>query len=258
MIKEALEYFARKVSAAETPQEAPGVALRNASLLFHQGELQRIVHDAPAKAHDVRDLDSLATLVNGPGDDIQPLRPHASVWHAGDVVVAVFDDRDGTHRDDRATWRLVPSRKFFALTVQAASPRAHKAFIQFLVENLRDELEASAPGLLGTLRKLKFASSRSADSGVQHGRASYGLAVEAEVTGAAEPLPETVVIRVRRWADLEYVTPVECLLILDPEEETLALRPLADELQEAENVAHRWLHDRITGEVDCPVYYGTP
>ena len=74
----------------------------------------------------------------------------------------------------------------------------------------------------------------------------------------AEPLPETVILRVKRWADLDHVIEVECLLRLDPVGGKLALKPLADELQEAENKAHDWLHERLTDAVECPVYYGSP
>lgn len=74
------------------------------------------------------------------------------MWHFGNEVVAILDDGDDSFRDDRATWALNGSKKFAVLTSSAANPRDHKPFVEFLVENFRDELESSHPGLLGTVR----------------------------------------------------------------------------------------------------------
>lgn len=46
--------------------------------------------------------------------------------------------------------------------------------------------------------------------------------------------------------------------MLDTDERKLSLRPLADQLEQAENGAQVWLADRLTEAVKCPVYYGTP
>lgn len=256
MLKEALEHLESQAKRAASPQSV-SASLRNATLVVINGETKRIEHEPQPRRHKVASLDSFATLLNGPGDGDGTARINASVWHFGDMVVAIFDDSDASFRDDRAEWKLNGSRKFSVLTSNAEQPRPHTAFVDFLVENFRDELEESHPGLLGVIRKLRFTNNSEGNSSVQHGRQSMGKSVEAAITGS-EPLPETVILNVKRWADLEHVIAVECLLKLDPLEGKLAPKPLADELQEAENKAQAWLHEQISQEVECPVYYGSP
>lgn len=226
-----------------------GTGLRNKSFTHNNGVLERYDHDAPARQHKVRDIETLATIVEG--------RENASVWHADNTVVALLDDRDDCHRDDRISWSLTPSSKFTALVQQAQQPRAHADFVRWLVQNLRDEFDAAAPGLLGTIRNLKFRNSDEQSGNVQQGRESMGRQIEAEISGATD-LPETVLIKVRRWASLDYVAAVECLLVLDTTERKLSLRPLADQLEQAENGAQEWLDEQLTALVKCPVHYGTP
>lgn len=261
MLKDAIELLTKTAIAAVEPIELESLATRNRTVAWVNGQRTEVVHDVPCREHMICDLASLATLVNGPvsqaDGELCAGRPHASVWHKGDKVVIVFDDSDESYRDDGAEWTLNPSKKFMSLIADAPKARNQAAFIEFLVENLRDELEASRPGLLGNLRNLRFKNNSEGTGNIQHNRASLGRQVEAEISGAIE-LPETLILNVRRWADMEYIVAVECYLKLDPLQETLALRPLADELQEAENKAQEWLHERITQEIECPVYYGTP
>lgn len=227
----------------------PGVDLRNRFLICHNGMLVEQAADPPARCHKVRNLETLSTLVDG--------RASASIWHADNTVVALLDDSDAGHRDDQVTWNLSASEKFKALVEQARQPRVHADFVRWLVQNLRDEFDAAAPGLLGTIRNLKFRSADEQTGNIQQGRESMGRQIEAEITGASE-LPETVIVKVRRWASLDYVAAVECLLVLDTTERKLSLRPLADQLERAENDAQDWLHAQLTAEVQCPIYYGSP
>lgn len=261
MLKEALEFLKEQSNDASKPTRLDSVSLRNATMYKIGHTTQRIENDPAARRHKVANLDSLATLINGPsaGNDAagNPLRSRASVWHYGNEVIAILDDGDDSFRDDRAEWKLNASKKFESLTSSAATWRDQKSFVEFLVEYLRDEVDAAMPGLLANLRKLRFTNNSEGTGDVQHGRASMGKSVEMAVSGA-EPLPETVILRVKRWADLDHVIEVECLLRLDPVGGKLALKPLADELQEAENKAHDWLHGQLTDAVECPVYYGSP
>lgn len=248
-IDDALELIQTTAVKAAGASILSGTGLRNRSFTHNNGVLETYDHDAPPRQHSARNLDTLATLVEG--------RENASVWHADNLVVAVLDDRDDGHRDDRVTWKLTPSAKFQAIVQEARQPRAHADFVRWLVQNLRDEFDAAAPGLLGTIRNLKFRSADEQTGSVQQGRESMGRQIEAEITGATD-LPETVLIKVPRWASLDYVATVECLLVLDTAERKLSLRPLADQLERAENDAQDWLHDQLTAEVKCPVYYGAP
>jgi hypothetical protein len=246
---------------ANTITPISGVTLRNGRKKFmHKGEIIDLADDAPALKVVFADLDSLAAFIDGKEDgegELQPTFPDASVWHKDDNVTAILNDAPKSFRDDRATWPLRKSKKFAVLVSEAAKPKSHKLFIAFLVTNLRDEFEKGAPGLLGKLRNLKMMTATAQEGNIQHGRESMGKSLEAEVIGAAD-LPETVIIPVARWADLDHVAEVECLLELDPVQGTLALTPLADQLERAENLAQAWLHGRLTDELSCPVYYGTP
>lgn len=225
---------------------------RNGKVFSHGGSLVTIDNDTPPRRHTVHDLDSLSASI---GEDAAK----ATVWHCGNSVVAVLDDSPASYRDDTVTWPLVPSAKFTALTAKASVPRGHVEFVRFLVENLRDELEAAAPGLLGTIRNLKFRSADEQTGKIDHGRESMGRAIESEITGAGE-LPETVTINVTRWATLgiEYVVSVECLLVLDVTERKLSLRPLADQLEQAENGAQKWLNGILSDALSSTVVYGSP
>lgn len=229
-----------------------GVSLRNAKLIHHDGKLVEHKEGIPARSHGACDLESFASIVGDYGK-----KEEATVWHRDNLITAVLDAGADSYRDDRVTWSLSASEKFKALTGDAPRPRQHADFVRFLVQNLRDEINASAPGLLGTIRSLKFRTADEQAGDVKQGRESMGRSIEAEVTGATD-LPETFVVKVRRWASLEYVVAVECLLVLDVQERKLSIRPLADQLEQAENGAQGWLHEQLTAAVECPVYFGTP
>lgn len=249
MIKEAIELIQNTAVKATSAAVVEGLDLRNRAIVDFMGQLVEQPFDPPARNHTAHDLDTLSTLVDG--------RESASIWHAGNTVTALLNDADESFRDDRVTWNLTPSQKFTALTREAQHPRIHAEFVRWIVQNLRDEFDAAAPGLLGTIRNLKFRSADEQAGNVQQGRETMSRQIEAEITGAKE-LPETVLINVRRWASLDYVASVECLLVLDTVERKLSLKPLADQLERAENGAQEWLGSQLTAAVKCPVHYGTP
>lgn len=78
-----------------------------------------------------------------------------------------------------------------------ARQHSHAEFVRWLVQNLRDEFDAAAPGLLGTIRNLKFLTADAQTGNIQQGRESMGRTIDKEITGAKD-LPETVTINVRR------------------------------------------------------------
>lgn len=251
-LAEAVSLIQNTAVEAKAAEVVHGVELRNSVLIHHNGELSERKKGIPARVHSASNLESFAAIVVDYGD-----KEDATVWHKDNLVVAVLNTGDASYRDDTVRWSLTASEKFKALTQDAPRPKSHAEFVRFLVQSLRDELDASAPGLLGTIRNLKFRSADEQTGDIKQGRESMGRSIEAEITGATE-LPETIIVKVRRWASLEYVAAIECLLVLDVQERKLSIRPLADQLEQAENGAQGWLHEQLTAAVECPVYFGTP
>lgn len=268
-IAEAIEKIGElAVDAAKqnmTPAKVAGPFLRNATLMQYGEKIERVEHDPLPKCVVVRDLDSLATVVAGStaahGEDgavtATESRVHAAIYHNDDQVIAIFDDRDASFRDDKAIWNLTPSEKFRCLSGEAAAPRAQPEFVRWLVLNLRDECRRDCPAFLERVRNIKFRTADDQSGVVQTGRQSMGREIELKLVDAQD-MPETIIFNVKRWADLDHVIPFEVYLDIDLQKRTLALLPLADQLAEAERAAHKWLGDAITAEVACPVYYGKP
>lgn len=219
---------------------------RHYSQFVINGEVKQFTHEPPAEKYTACDIETLASFTED----------NSIVWHCDNTVIAVVE-ATSNYRDDRVTMELRQSEKWRSLLTDAHKPRMHQEFIRWLVRNLRDELEASAPGLLGIIRNLKFRSLDQGESDVQHGKESMGRSVAREISGA-EALPETVTIKLRRWAKLEIFVEVECLLVLDTDERKLALQPLADATEQAEHDAQGQLHELIASAVECPVAYGNP
>ncbi len=246
MLKELVDRLVGLGEAQAAPSEHSSGA-RNKRLFWADGKFETVTDDIRARTHEASDLDTLAAYTDA---------SNSAVWHCRCEVVAVLDDSPESYRDDTVKWSLNCSKKWSALA-NAATPRTHAEFVHFLVENLRDEIESGAPGLLGVIRNLRFRSVDESEGKVQQGRESMGRAIESEIAGAGD-LPETIVVMVRRWAVLDYLAPVECLLKLDTTNRKLSLVPLADEREQAELKAQEWLHELIAGAVECPVYHGRP
>lgn len=207
-------------------------------------EVLTIEREKPGRHHKANSLESITGYCS----------EQSVIWHAGDTVVLVVDDGQRLNQD-LITWSLAQSSKFGAVSGESAKPRDHKSFVAFIVKHLRDEFERDSPGLLGTLRSLKFATNDESEGNLQMGKESMGRNVQREVLGATE-LPETVTLQLRRWAELDIIVRVECLLVVDLEKRTLALDPLADSIVNANLKAHYKLGEMIREEVDCNVYHG--
>ena len=253
MLQEAIEHL---VDLGKETERADAImhGNRNKNRYFLHGGVVEVPHDVPARNHAVGNLESFAKCLT---DETNTVMPTATVWHYGNEVIGVMFDTNDNHRDDKVTWPLQQSEKFTVLTKGAQQPRDHAEFVRFIVQNLRDEFDASAPGLLATIRSLKMKSGDTQEGDIQQGRESMGRAIQQEIVGATD-LPETVIIKVKRWADLDYLADVECLLVLDVQARKLSLKPLADELTEAENHAQDWLHDELAAATEAPIFYGIP
>ena len=243
MIQEAIQYMADIVKESMKHEELQEGATQ--VVYSVGGRLETVEIEPGPRRHSVKNLQSLAGYAWG----------SSCIWHAGNSIELVIDDKD-RHRLDRVTWRLDKSAKFSCLENDAEKPRDHKSFVTFLVRYLRDEIDRDVPGLLGTIRELKFSTSDVEQGDVQHGKESMGRDIQREIAGASD-LPETITLNVKRWADLEIFVPVESMLVLDTESRRLSLVPLADSIVEANLTAHRELGAMISEEIECPVYHGS-
>lgn len=259
MLKEALEYLTNQVKRADKPVVVDGVSIRNKTMLTCAGITSTVPDDIPARDHTTLDLASFiqAVATYSAGGASSP-----SVWHNGDSIRAILDDSGTSHRDDSIMCTLTSGAKFDKLRESASKRRSHQDFVKFLVLNFRNELEGYHPGLLGAIRQINIKTLDTLDStarsGAGAGRESIGREVVRELVGSAE-LPETIKIKVRRWAELDYMTEVECLLVADLDDRVFCLEPLADELVMSELKAQDWLHaELLDSELECPVFYGSP
>lgn len=248
-LKDSLELIQETAVGASVRTEKPITlaTLRDRTIYFHDGKQFEIAAQ-PGIRHHVAGC--LQTIYDRHADN-------SAIWHNSNSVVLVLDDSDESDRADLIKLELTTSEKWCAATSDAKSARDQKAFIRFLKQNLRDEVNAALPGFLLSLEKVKFNRDASSEGAVQQGRESMGKIIKSEVTGTAD-FPETLVLQIRRWGELDFIGQIEFSLIIDTDNATFALVPLADTVKMAENAAHEWLNELIGEHVKCPVYFGKP
>ncbi len=243
MLQEALEFLVGIGVKSTKPETL--IEHSDKKIMLIDGEQVDVAKEKLLRMHNANNVES---FVGYEGEN-------SVIWHSGNRAFMIVDDEDEQRRDSVA-WNLKESSKFVSLATQAMKPREHKPFVKFVVKNLRDEFERDVPGLLGTIRNLKFATSDETEADIQHGRASMGRKIEQSVTGATE-LPETIALNVRRWAGLEIFVEIESLLAVDMDNRTLAIEPLSDSVAQAELDAHKQLGDLLRDNAKCNIYHGS-
>lgn len=233
------------------PQEPEHVYL----LANPDGGVERRRAEAAPRKHLAGSLGALADMAQGMGDTC------TAAWYNRHEVSVVLDDTD---RRDVVSLPLTlshPLRKLSSLEANRTLWWAQKDFINLLRIDLAGCLGA-AGNLLAVVRQLKFRQLAQSAGDLQHGKASLGKAIEAELTGAGS-LPEQVVLHVPVFLNLVLPTqPVLCALDIDPANEKLALIPLPGALEQAlrggeSDIAEKLaLHLADTDQKSVPVYYG--
>ena len=213
-------------------------------------------HELPPdrRAHRVDTLESLIEAAKfyatgmGEGDELA-----GTVWHDEKQVVVLVNDSD---RRDRVTLPLTLSEQYRALVALGKQSFTQKQLVLWLKRTMRGAID---DGLLSAVRVLEFKRRNDGSGTVQHGKESLGRSVEAEVQGMAA-IPETVTafVAVYSTPGCEAKHPVVLSLDIDVDQQTFSLVPLADELTLAVQQAQRDLHAALDGELETPVYYGTP
>lgn len=244
MLQEAFEYLVGVATRASSATDVHRT--REKQFVNIGGEVHDFDRDIPGREHVARNIEVIAAYAT---DD-------SSIWHSDNNVTLLIDD-DDRHKVNKVTWPLSPSARYLALVDQAKKPRGHKAFVQFLVQNLREELDRDVPGLLGKLRTLKFSTNDESEGEIKQGRESMGRSVQRAVAGI-DDMPETITLNVCRWGELDITVPIESMLVLDLDDRTLALRPLADSTVLANLEAHEQLGEYIKSNVSvkCLVHHG--
>lgn len=231
--------------------------------LLREGEqVTRLSAEPEPRRHQCRDM---ATLVKFAADFASPEQA-VCLWYDVSGVTALLDDED---RRDTLRLTLAPCPRFQALAqLDKAGGDARRFNQPALLRFLRVGMAgAVAPNWVQAVRKMKFRQASSTEREVQHGRASLGRSIEAELTGS-EGLPEELVFKVRVWEGVPSQPEVfvACDLEIDAQAETFQLTPLPGQVQAAVRTAEAWLGDSLNALADearaegdrLHVYYGQP
>ena len=243
MFLESLEFLKDTANQSVEPHRVLEGEAKDA--YFVGASLVEVDKPLPRRKHRVRNVDSLAGYASD----------QSKVWHDDNLVQLVIDD-ESDRRSDVVSWKLTDSARYKALSEDASKPRGHKEFVTFVVQNLKTEFDRDASGLLGTIRSLKFSTQDESEGSVNHGRESMGRQIQQAVTGA-EDLPETIVLNVNRWGELDIYVPIEVMVVVDLDARKLSLVPLADSVVKANLNAHQQLSDLIAAAVPCDVFHGS-
>jgi hypothetical protein len=254
MLQEAIEKIARLAGEAKSIQVIrPAGEPEHVYLLQHPEGYDRCVAEPPPRRHRVLSLESLMVLAENTD------AKNAVIWYSRAGVTFVFNDGD---RRDTAMLELRLSKPVETLL---ALEKDQRSFNQTdLIKMLRTtfaECLDPAGNLLEILRRIKFSASRSGEAVVQHGKASVGRSLEAELTGTGA-LPEYITLDVpifaQAWAGWRGL--VRCAFEPNAATETFQVIPLPGQIeaaiQQAEDRLGEALVARLTDKVN--VYHGCP
>ena len=251
MIKEALQYLtqlARDSNALlKIDSEPSDVYFQRAP----DGTLHRRTADPPPRASRVHSLQSFIAAVKAyVMDDTL-----ASVWVSSSSVVAVLDDET---RRDRITFPVTLTRTVKTLKRLEDNPTdlTQAALIRLFRVDLASTLEDSA--LLDAVRSVKFTKNESGESTMQHGMASLGRSVQAELAGTGG-IPGAVTLSIRIFEEVDCTGKIICAIEIDVEKQCFRLLPIPGQLPEAIRSAENELASAIALELDqLPVFQGVP
>lgn len=217
------------------------------------GKLHTIEHERPPRAHKAHSVDALVAHAT----------EHSAVWHHGDAVKLVVDNREESHRHDVVAWALTRTEAW-AEAVRQRDGMKQAELIELMTGALRKPVIESpqATAVLDRIRALKFSTTDDEDQQRTKGSASMGREIQSKVVGA-DNIPEDFTIAVRRWAELDVVETIELCVAVDPERRLIRLRATRDEVAAVEESAQaklgaylsQKLNDAGTG---TPVYAGEP
>lgn len=181
------------------------------------------------------------------------------LYHARDAIRLLVDRND---RHELVVMPLTMSQRFQKLAQMGnvLGPAA-------LINLLRFELPCAAgAALIPKLRRVDFKRAAEEGSTTEHGRETFGAAVEAAVQ-QREDIPEEIDIEVPVYINPGLATAttvkVRCGVYIDVVNKGFVVKPLADAMDlavhEAQVVIGGLLRKATAGEGEgVPVFYGTP
>jgi hypothetical protein len=284
MISDALKFLAdlgaKAAGAANkaVPLEFPGDP-HNRYLVGADGILTKLARLVPDRNHQLQrlsDIPKLATrLAMVESDDSLRLEPTGSIWiDAGTVTVDSTGAEAYVHLVLRDTWPHDSSRADRAVCELPVTPEfealcrenggtgglSQQAFRRLLQVDLAP---CSVPQrLLDWVAKITWNNGRRQVGAVGTGRESLGIDIESAAISDAGEAPETVVLRVRPFADplLTLRADVTCLFVADAKNQTLALIPLGGEMEAAWDEALQFAENELARALPngFPIYRGRP
>ena len=230
--------------------------------LVEDGRAVKVRAEPPPRAHQARDLATLVGCAVRLAND--PIPAPATIWCGRAGVTVLFDDDD---RRDRMTLPLAlsPQMKLLEDWSKALCWLDQAS----LIRTLRTTLARSVRGtnFVELFRRLKFSLNSQGENVVEHGRASVGKSIEAQVQGTAA-IPETILIREPAFngSALGVWCEVPCAIELNAATGTVAIVPLAGAVEEALLLAESTLTEKVRQELVAQgdggefvhVYTGTP
>jgi hypothetical protein len=250
------------VEADRTSQERiraiPGDGRHQYVDLSGTGQWELVEVPPPPRNHmveTVEDLIALAKYAQGfSGDDGGP-----SVWHDEKLIVLAWQDGDVR---DRASMplRFSPQFELLKKLSAAAQPLTHRELVQLLRVDLAG---TTPPGLLNSVKQIKFMRNEEGHSTVSNGSESLGRSVEAEVRSTLDEIPEQVNLSIQVYlnqGENDQRWPVVCDLQADVQTQRFVFRALPGEIEQAILWHQGTIRQRLqmgVGE-SVPVYAGRP
>jgi hypothetical protein len=262
----------------------PGIDRKR--FMAFKGEITERQIDPPKRVHHAHDLDAFVELVQCFAKGTAPLSDGylPEVWHGNDgngkdVVKATLD----------ATWRDQYVRYELPITTacDAIGTLGDKCWPQQdLISELKNNLSGTGldDALLLQIKSVNFVKNEQAASEIGDRGHSFGTQVERKVLGISESFPEQVLARFAWWnigpqvlpknaprpieSDpselpnshrLDSIVAVRVNIEIDFTKKGFWLRPLADDLERAEQHVQRALHEWLLAELadaSVPIFHG--
>jgi hypothetical protein len=226
----------------------------------------RIAEPKP-RLHQAADLSAVvafALRVRDNNDEMPDIRSGGTcptVWYHRSGVVCLLDDAT---RRDRVELKLAYSPQLLELMALDGKRRKwEQAELILWLRVFFSGCLGEHPDFLPLLRNIRWQSSNEGAGSIQHGKASVGRAIQAELS-SEKPLPEVVTFDVPVFAGcLSLVkASVPCAVEIAVKDERITLIPLAGEiencLREAEERLGALLAKELGDAAGNRLYYGVP